>query len=105
VLPVPVASPLRTGAGAHFISGASLAAMRGLRVVAIGLVALLVATACGPQMTDDEQAWCGEHPQQVVAASYTLGSPMLLSDALAEAEADIPSPEYLRSCRAAYRDS
>jgi hypothetical protein len=76
-----------------------------LRVVAIGLTAVLVATACGPQMTDDEQAWCREHPQHVVAASYTLGAPLLLSDALADAEADIPSPEYIRACRAAYRDS
>ena len=84
--------------------GASLAAMRTLRVVAIGLTGLLVATGCGPPMTSDERAWCREHPQEVVAASYTLGAPMLLSDPLAKAEADTPPPEYDRACRAAYRD-
>ena len=78
--------------------------MRVLRVAAIGLAAVLVATACGPPLTSDEQAWCREHPQEVVAASYTLGAPMLLSDALTDAEADIPSPEYRRACRAAFRD-
>jgi len=78
--------------------------MKGMRVVAIGLAAMLVATACVSHMTDDEQAWCREHPQEVVAASYTVGAPMLLSEARADAEADIPSPEYIRACRAAYRD-
>ena len=78
--------------------------MRTLRIAAIGLAAALVATACGPPMTSDERAWCQEHPQEVVAASYTLGAPMLLSDVLADSEADVPSPGYDRACRAAYRD-
>jgi hypothetical protein len=78
--------------------------MRTLRVAAIGLAAALTAAGCGPPMTSDERAWCREHPQEVVAASYTLGAPMLLSDVLANSEADTPSPEYNRACRAAYRD-
>jgi len=78
--------------------------MRTLRMAAIGLAVALVTTACGPPLTSDERAWCREHPQEVVAASYTLGAPMLLSDVLADAEADIPSPEYSRACLAAYRD-
>jgi len=78
--------------------------MKGMRVVAVGLAAMLVATACVSHMTDDEQAWCHDHPQEVVAASYTVGAPMLLSEAQADAEADIPSPGYIRACRTAYRD-
>ena len=82
----------------------SQSSMRRVRVVAVGLAAALVATACVSHMTDEEQAWCREHPQEVVAASYTVGAPMLLSEAQADAGADTPSPAYIRACRVAYRD-
>jgi hypothetical protein len=77
--------------------------MRARRVVLVGLAAALVTTACASVLKSDERAWCGEHPQEVVAASYTIGEPMTLTDALADAEADIPSPGYIRACRAALR--
>jgi hypothetical protein len=78
--------------------------VKALRPVGMGLVALLLATACGSVLKSDERAWCGEHPRYVVAASYTLGGPMTLTEVLAEWEADTPSPEYVRACHRAYQD-
>lgn len=78
--------------------------MRALRPVSAALVALLLATACGMILKSDERAWCLEHPQQVVAASYRTGGPLTMDQVLAEGEADPPSPEYVRACRRAYED-
>jgi hypothetical protein len=78
--------------------------MRVLRPVALGLAAALVATACAWTLRTDEHSWCDEHAQEVVAASYRAGSPMTMAEVLAEAEADTPSPEYVRACRRAYQD-
>ncbi len=68
------------------------------------LVVLLVATACVANLGDDEGAWCADHPEDVVWASYVVGSPMSLSDVRQEAEAASPSEAYVRACKAAYRD-
>jgi len=73
------------------------------RVVAI-LCATLLLAGCGAVLKEDESAWCREHPERVVAASYTIGSPLLPGEAQVEATAEIPSPEYVRACRSAYQD-
>jgi hypothetical protein len=77
--------------------------MGGKRVVLVGLAAALAATACVSVLKNDEQAWCREHPQEIVAASYTIGEPMTLTEAQEDAEAEVPSPGYIRACRAALR--
>ena len=78
--------------------------MKLLRPLAVGLAAALVATACGWTLKVDESSWCEEHAQEVVAGSYRVGNPMTMAEVLAEAEADTPSPEYVRACRRAYQD-
>lgn len=78
--------------------------MKLFRPVAVGLAVALVATACGWTLKADERSWCEENAQQVVAASYRTGGPMTMVEVLAEAEADAPSPEYVRACRRAYQD-
>jgi hypothetical protein len=72
------------------------------RAAAIALAVTLVAAGCISVLNDEERAWCGEHPQEVVAASYTTASPMTLDEVLQQAAADDQSPEYLRACRRAF---
>lgn len=78
--------------------------MRATRLAAVGLAVALVATACGAALPEGERAWCAEHGQEVVAASYTIGGPMTPAEVAGQAQAESPSPEYVRACRAAYRD-
>lgn len=73
------------------------------RVVAI-LSAALLLTGCGAMLKEDESTWCRDHPEQVVAASYTVGSPLLPGEVQAEAQAETQSPEYVRACRFAYQE-
>jgi len=75
-----------------------------MAVALVCLAVALAATACVASLHDDEAVWCRDHPQEVVAASYGIGGPMTLPEVLGDMEADTPPPEYVRACRAAYRD-
>lgn len=76
--------------------------MKAKHLAAIGLSSALILTACGSTLKDDEHAWCREHPQQVVAASYTVGGPMTMGQVLEQMEAERQSSRYVLACRFAY---
>ena len=78
--------------------------MRAMRLAGICLGTALVATACGAMLKTEERDWCRQHLEQVVAASYTTGSPLLPAEVLEQSESDEPSPAYVRACRFAYGD-
>jgi len=76
--------------------------MQARHLAALGLSAALLLAGCGAMLKEDESAWCRDHPERVVAASYTVGSPMLPAEVQAEATAETQSPEYVRACRFAF---
>lgn len=78
--------------------------MRTRHLAALCLSAALLLTGCGAMLKADEGEWCRQNPERVVAASYTIGSPMLAAEVQAEAAAETPSAEYVLACRSAYQN-
>jgi len=76
--------------------------MQARHLATIGLCATLLLAGCGAMLKEDESAWCRDHPERVVAASYTIGSPLLPAEVQAQATAETQSPEYVRACRSAF---